>query len=767
MSPSPQYVAAARQALALYQQGLFKQALELCRPLLAQSPPQPGLINLAAMCARALGLLDEAEKHLRSAIAVAPTYATAHGNLGLVLRDADRPDEAEAAFKASLALSPDDPDTLTNLGNLYRARGRSDEAEHAYGRALKMAPQHPSALYNLGLLLAGLERLDEAEAAFRHALRIQPDQADVWNDLGNVLMDKLRFDEAEQAYDRAIALDPEGAEALFNLAILLLDSRRMNEAWAALQRCLSLQPAHANALNAMGNLLTQAGRLDDAETAYRRALGMRPDAANIHSNLGNLLVESSRIPEAEAEFRQAVALEPSFAYALGQAASCARQLLSWPQAAKDESQILESIRRGVSGVPSRIVMSLPSADAELQLRAAVLASQGTMQPFLDMPPLFNPASHPHSERIRIGYLSADFREHAVMHLLSGVLAGHDRARFRIHAYSTGPDTKDSYRQRAENSVEVFRDVRTMSDRDAASLILGDGIDILVDLTGNTKDSRPGITAARPAPVIVNWLGYPGTLGHPRLADYILGDPVATPAAQIGFFSETLAQMPHCCLPNDDRRPIGIAPTREEEGLPAGAFVFSSFNQSFKLIPETFDVWCRLLREIPESTLWMGGIPAPALGNLRKEAMARGVAADRIVLAQKKRDIGDHLSRLSLADLALDTFPYTSHSTGCDTLWAGVPLVTRAGTTFPSRIAASLLHAAGLPELVTESQEDYYRLAYALATQPEQLRAVREKLARSRLSSPLFDTARFTRDLESVYLKIWEHYESGVRLPILA
>ncbi len=766
MQPSPEYLATAQQAFSLCQKGQYQQALELAETLLALPPLQPSLFNLAAVCARSLGLPGKAEHYLRTAIELAPDYANAHANLGLVLQDAGCFDEAEAAFQMALKLDPTHQEATISLGNLYRATKQPEHAEAAYRQALGMAPENVNALYNLGLLLVELDRPDEAEAAFRQSLKIQPNQADVYIDLGNVLKDRLRHDEAEQAYRKAITLWPEYADAHFNLAILLMESRRMEMAWTSLQRCLHLQPDHANALNAMGNLLNQSGRLDEAEEAYRRALIIKPDSANHRSNLGNLLMESKRLPEAEAEFRQAFSLEPTYGYALGQAASCARQLLSWSHASSDESNILSSIELGTSGIPSRIIMFLPSASAQLQLQAALLATGDKLRPFLDKPPIFSPVNHEPSQRIRIGYLSADFREHAVMHLLRGVLETHDRARFKIHAYSMGTNTKDSYRKSVEESVEVFRDIRMMSDRDAADFIAGDGIDILVDLTGNTKDSRIGIAASRPTPIIVNWLGYPGTLGHARLADYIIGDPIATPANQAEFFSETLAQMPNCCLPNDRKRPISQVPERDDEGLPANAFVFSSFNQSFKLIPETFDVWCRLMREIPESILWMGGIPAAAIDNLRKEADVRGIDPGRIIFARRKQSIADHLGRLSLADLALDTFPYTSHSTGCDTLWAGVPLITKIGDTFSSRIAASLLHTVGLPELVTATWDEYFQLAYKLATQPEKLRFVREKLAHNRLSSPLFDTIQFTRELESLYLKMWGQYQSGIREPIL-
>lgn len=766
MSLSPEDLARARHAFALYQQGHAGQALELIEPLLRE-PPQPGLLNLAALCARALGRLERAEEFLRAALAAQPDHAPAQSNLGLVLRDAGRLDEAEQAFRKALELTPDDADAATNLGNLYRAMARPAEAERAYKNALAVAPDHVDAHYNLGLLLADAGRHDEAEAAYRQALKLRPNQADIHNDLGNTLMDQLRLDAAEHAYREAIALNPDYVDPHFNLALLFMERRRMEEAWTLLRRCVQLQPEHAGALNAMGNLLSHAGRLEEAEQAYRRALEIQPDSASVHSNLGNLLMERARFPEAEAAFRQAVALEPDYGYALGHAANCARQNLDWSHAATDEANLIAAIERGISDIPPRILMSMPAVDARLQLEATRLASRDRMRPFLDKPPVHRPPGEARDVPLRIGYLSADFREHAVMYLLGGVFELHDRAGFRIHAYSIGPDAADRHRARVTDNVEVFRDVRRMSDEEAAAAIAEDGIDILVDLTGNTKDYRPGITAARPAPVIVNWLGYPGTLGHARLADYIIGDPVATPADMAEFFSETLAQMPHCCLPNDAGRPIGPTPTREEEGLPADALVFASFNQGFKLTPEVFDIWCRLLREVPDSVLWMMAVSDVAAENLKREAGLRGVAPERIVFAQRKRENADHLARLRLADLALDSFPYTYHSSGCDLLWAGVPFVTRIGATFASRIAASLLHAVGLPELVAASWEAYFDLAHRLATRPDELAALREKLASSRLASPLFDTARFIRDLETLYARMWAQHRSGQRAPLLA
>ncbi|MFA7281351.1 MAG: glycosyltransferase, partial [Sterolibacterium sp.] len=374
---------------------------------------------------------------------------------------------------------------------------------------------------------------------------------------------------------------------------------------------------------------------------------------------------------------------------------------------------------------------------------------------LEQAPLADPASRPQRDRLRIGYLSADFFDHATMHLMAGVLAAHDRSRFAIQLYSYGPATDDDYRRQAEANAEIFRDIRNTSDVDAAALILADGVDILVDLKGYTQDARLGITARRPAPIIASWLGYPGTLGHRRLADYIIGDPVVTPFDMADQFTEAIVQMPHCYQPNDRKRAVGPCPSRAEAGLPADAFVFCSFNQTYKFNPETVDVWTKLLQQVTGSVLWLLAPGRTAEENLRREFGRRGLAPDRLVFAPRLH-LPEHLGRLQLADLALDTLPYGSHTTGSDALWGDVPMVTRTGNTFASRVGASLVTAAGLPEMVTSNWEDYSRLAVELALDRSRLATLKQKLFDQRLQSPLFDTARFTHNLEALYGKIWSN-----------
>lgn len=361
-------------------------------------------------------------------------------------------------------------------------------------------------------------------------------------------------------------------------------------------------------------------------------------------------------------------------------------------------------------------------------------------------------------RIRLGYLSNDFHQHATALLMVEMLEAHDRSRFELHAYSYGADDGRGMRQRLLPSFERFNDISAMSDLQAARTIHADGIHILVDLKGYTAGTRTALLTYRPAPLLVSFLGYPGTLGG-AVCDYLVSDAFVTPPGAAADYSEALARMPHSYQPHGCRAEIGAAPTRESAGLPATGLVLCCFNQAYKFTPAVFDIWCALLDQCPGSVLWLLR-NEQAEGNLRREAMRRGIAPHRLVFAQDLPQ-PQHLGRLQLADLVLDTLPCNAHTTASDALWAGVPLLTCAGDTFASRVAGSLLRAVGLPELVTHSLADYARLAAALLADPPRLQALRAKLARQRLGAPLFDVAGYTLDLEALYTAMWQRHSDGL------
>ena len=593
-----------------------------------------------------------------------------------------------------------------------------------------------------------------------------PDTAEDHYKLGNRLKELGRHDDAVASYQRALALNPDYAEAHNNLGISLIELNRPEEAVTSYQRALAVKPDFADFHFNVGYALNRLDRREEAVASYRNALALKPDFADAYQNLGLILGDLKCDEDAVACHQRALELKPDFVEALSSWIFACQNMCAWQHLLRESEALRQRVTAGKSGrVPPFSFLALPATDPQEQYRCAQQFAEEQYRVFLSRPPLCAGALGAERAKIRIGYLSADFHDHPTSYLLAEVIERHDRSRFEVFGYSYGPDSVHPMRRRMQAAFDIFHEFSRMSHESAARRILDDGIDILVDLKGYTKFSRPPILALRPAPVQVNWLGYPGTMGHPRLADYLIGDAIVSPLEHAAHYSEVLALMPQCYQPNDRQRIPGARPARTDTGLPADGFVFCSFNQGYKITPAIFDIWCRLLAEVPGSLLWLLQPAAAAERNLRHEAQARGVAAERLVFAPML-PLAEHLGRLQLADLALDTYPVTSHTTASDALWAGVPLVTRLGETFASRVAASILHAAGLPKLITNAPEDYYRVALELATQPGRLAQIKARLEANRLSCPLFDSERFVRDLERLFQRMWEDYGAGIRQHIV-
>ena len=712
-------------AIALMQANRHQEAYRSFERCLALLPNQPGIMINMAHLANRQGNYSAAERHSQRVLKLSPTQPEALFNLGLALRGQGRPQEAIATLQKAIANAADSAEAQNDVGLQLHELGATTEAEACLRKAIALAPAYAQAHSNLGRLLEAQGRTDEALNAFRRAIALAPDLPGAHANLGSLLNALRQFNEGESACRQAVRLDP------------------------------GLAVGYAN----LGNALLGQRRYTDAEAAYRQALSIAPQNADTCNNFGNLLQELKRYDEAAAYYRHA----GDDGSALGNAYQCAAQLCDWAHRPRDEATLQALLGKETTSIGPFGLLAIPVENAAaLQHRAGWLYAQKHFRAALAQAPLIAPNSRPTHDRLRIGYLSADFHDHATMHLLGGVLAAHDRSRFAIHLYSYGPDFKDKGRDEALNAAEVFHDLGTLSDAAAAAQIAADSIDILVDLKGYTQDARLGITALRPAPLIVSWLGYPGTLGRERLADYIIGDPIVTPPEHAAQYSESLALMPRCYQPNNRQREIGPRPSRRDAGLPDTGFVFCSFNQSYKFNPLVFGHWCDLLKRVPDSVLWLLQPALPrAMENLQREAAARGVAPTRLVFAKHETPAA-HLGRLQLADLALDTYPYGSHTTGSDALWVGVPLLTRIGETFASRVGASLLSAVDLPELIVTDWAQYTALAQTLATDPARLSALRQKLATQRLTAALFDTETFSRDLERLYERIWLQHSTAER-----
>jgi len=698
---------------------------------------------------------DDALRSLDRALALVADNVDARVNRAIALVGLRRESDALAAFDEVIAAHPDRIDALHGrAAALHRAR-RFDEALAAYDAVLAVAPKFIPSRNGRAGVLRELGRFDDALAAWNEIVAIDPTLAEVHHNAGSALYELGRAEEAVAAYDRAIALRPEYLQAMHNRAAALSRCMRFEEALATCDRMLEIDPDYAEAHHNRGSALSSLNRFKEALGAYDRALSLKPDFVASLQNRGSILAYVTRHDEAARDFARVLALDPDYPYQQGALFSSRLHCCDW----RDYESILARLTadalagKRVSD-PFPFVITTASAAAQLACAATFAADKLPAAAV----PMCNAERYGH-ERIRVAYLSADFHEHATAYLLAGVLERHDRSRFEIIGVTFGPDTGDVMRARLGAAFDRFIDVRNRTDRDIAALLRELEVDIAVDLKGYTFDSRPAIFSFRPAPIQVNYLGYPGSMGASYF-DYLIADATVVPADAHAFYSERIVTMPDSYQPNDDTRVIAAsAPTREEEGLPGQGFVFCSFNNSYKITPHVFDVWMRLLDKVPGSVLWLleGNTIAPV--NLRREAAARGIAPERLIFAPR-RDLPTHLARHRHADLFLDTLPVNAHTTASDALWAGLPVVTCAGTSFAGRVAASLLAAAGLDELVAHSLDEYEALALSLASDADKLAAVRAKLAATRDTCALFDTKRYCASLESAYVAMWQRHERG-------
>lgn len=729
----------------------------------ARLAPGDGRIgrNLALVL-QAAGRPDRAEREFLRLREREPDRPEHCFGLALAVSAQGRHDEAVGHFRAGLALAPGDVEARCNLGLACRAAGRLDEAIEAFSLAAAQAPAMAKAHGNLGGALFAAGRWAEAAAAWERALELEPGHADVRADMGVALANLGRTEEASDCFRQASALDPANPAHPYNLGRALHDLGRLDEALESYGRVLALDPGHASAHLNRGVILRRLGNAQAALAAYDRAVALAPGNANAHMSRAKALSDLGRAEEALAACRRVLDLRPQDAEAFSEAVYLRRQLCDWDGVEADEEAVRALVRSGADGVDPFIFLAISSTQAE-QLACAsrwAVDFEARAAGAGRLPPLAPCSAAGAGRPVRVGYLSADFREHPVAYLVADLLERHDRARFEVFAYSYGPDDRSSARRRLEAAVDRFADIRGVGLLAAAQRIRADGVDILVDLTGYTKHTRTDILALRPAPVQVNYLGYAGSLGA-GFADYIVADPIILPMTEQDNVAERIVHLPHSYLPSDPGRPMpGPAGGRAEWGLPEDAFVFCAFHQFYKITPAVFAVWLRLLAEVPDSVLWLLDGAAAGRDSLRRRARSAGIDPARLIFAPRV-DIAGYLARHRLADLFLDTQPYNAHGSAADALWMGLPLVTCLGTAFPGRVAAGVMRAAGLPDLVAGSLEEYGRLALDLAQDRTRLGLVRRRLEEERGRVPLFDNARFTRDLERAYDRMAGRARAGL------
>lgn len=613
------------------------------------------------------------------------------------------------------------------------------------------------ALHLLGVLEAQQNNAAEALRHFDRALKAEPRHADILTDKGRVLNGLGRHAEALQSYEKAIAVNPRHNLARLNQACTLLFLERSQEALTLFDRLLELAPDYPLALHNRAIALTDLRRYQDAVASADRALELAPDYAEALQSRGIAYEYMRRHDLATADLKAALRLNPELDYLRGNVTWSQLNCCDWEGLAESKTKIENDLHAGKHAITPFAFMAVSDSPRDQQICASLYVAH--KYPAVK-PGLADKRHAPH-DRIRVGYLSADFRDHPVSQLLAGVIESHDRAEFDVTAISYGPDDGSALRARLKSAFAHFVDVEPQNNEQIAHLIKDRGIDILVDLTGFTAHSRPGILALKPAPIQVSYLGYSGTMGAGYM-DYIIADRTLIEDADREFFTEKVVTLPDTFMANDRTRKIAERiPARADYQLPEKAFVFCAFNNSYKISNAVFDIWMRLLTRVEGSVLWLSDMNETAKHNLRRQAQSRNVDPARLIFAPRAPLNEDHLARHRLADLLLDTMPYNAHATSCDALWAGLPVLTCAGASFAARVASSLLKAVDLPELVTKTPDDYERMAFELATNPDRLAALREKLAANRLTAPLFDTMRFTRHIEAAYSAMMERRRAGL------
>lgn len=647
-----------------------------------------------------------------------------------------------AAAKVLAARHPAEPLILVVAGAAHAERAAWAEAEAAFRKALALAPDSVDAHYNLARTLQRQDRPEAAEPHYRETLRLAPAHHHAANNLAIVLREQHRAMEAHQILAKVLAAQPDFVDALVNLGVTLIHLNQPASARAALERALARDPACAEAWENLGLVLADLQLAEDSAVAYERCLALVPGNAKAWTGLGLARLDRRDTVGAIAAWDRALAVDPDCHIALGLKRFNQLRLADWSSTGAIPPPPEGKRPRGTIGSPLSFIALVD--DPALQRRIAE-ATAAQAFPAVTPVPFARPAATP--DRLRIAYLSADFNNHPVAQLMAGVFAIHDRARVEVFALAHSRDQRDPMTERIAASVDHFIDIAAMSDHAVAELARRNAFDVAIDLTGHTRGSRTGAFAHRLAPVQIAHLGYPGTVGAPFF-DYLVADAHVISPAERPHYNEHMLLMPGSFQPNDDQRPLATeALTRAQFGLPEAGFVFCCFNNIYKITAAEWDVWMGLLAEVPGSVLWLPRPGAQAEANLKREAAARGVAPERLVFAESA-DYAIYIARHGVADLFLDTFTYNAHTTASDALWGGVPVLTLAGRSFAARVAASVLHAADLPELVTTTREEYAALALALASDPARLAALKARVAAARHGSALFDTRRYTRNLET-------------------
>jgi protein O-GlcNAc transferase len=747
-----------RLALAfnLFQQKKFSEAESLFRSILSENPKNYDAAHYFGLLKAVTGEFKEASRLIRLSLNQKHTFVAYCENYVTILFQAGAYQDAIATCTETIT-SNGTTDTLQYvLGCSLSKQGKHAESIEAFDELLARCPNNAFAYNDKGVALSEIGRHEEALVSLSTALQLSPTFGDAWLNKGNALGKLNRYSEAIDSFTAAARLNQNLFFAHLGLGNVYRNLKRYDEALAAYDKALSIKPDLADAWLGRGNLSFDLKHYDEALAAYDKALSIKPDMADAWLGRGNVFFDLKRHDEACAAYDRALSIKPDLESVEGSRLHAKMYLCDWVQLEEEIGALTNSVRAGKANCePFRLLSLTDFPDDHLRCAQVWVAAKHPTT----AKAVWQDVVYKH-DKIRLGYVSADLRRHAMAVLVAELFELHDKQRFSVTAFSLGRDDGSDMRRRLAASFDRFIDCDALSDLDVAHAIADSEIDILVDLNGFTKDGRANIFAYRPAPVQVSYIGYPGTIGASYI-DYIVGDKTLFGLGDAAAYSEKLIQLPDSYLPYDSKRVISDrVSTRQEAGLPDGKAVFCCFNNSYKILPNIFHSWMRILRCVEGSVLWLLAEDQTAIANLRREAAVGTIDPDRLVFASRMEP-ADHLARHSLADLFLDTLPYNAHTTAADALWAGLPVLTQIGRTFAGRVAASLLKAIDLPELITCSPAEYEAVAVELALNKARLQGIREKLARNRLTTPLFDAPLHARHLEAAYEAMYRRYQSGL------
>jgi len=752
---NPQLQMMLQQALQSFQSGNYERSDSILRKIIKADSKNLPALHVLGLIKASQKKYQEAADLLSKAARLNPNEASIQYNLAKSLADCGSLRESIPHHKKAVELMPNNPEALLNYGITLGALTSYEDALQIFDKAIGIHPSYAEAFLNRGLILAALKRLDEANISFESAIQINPNLNEAWFNKGVVLTGLNRLDDALNAYISAIDLNPDHLDAWLNQGVVLYALKRYGEAIDSFDKVIKLNPNHFQAWFNKGASLKELQRPAEALIAYDKSIDLNANFSDVWVNKAAILHELKRFNESIESYQEALKLNPEIDWIEGDLLHTKMKVCSWDSFDESLVALVDKVRSGEKSITPFPLLSLVD-DGLLQKQCSTIYAQSKFPFNSELGPLKR--STP-KDKIRIGYFSGDFRNHAVSALTAQLFELHNKDRFEIIAFSYGPDDQSPMRGRLSKAFDQFLDVTSQSDIQIAQLARDLGIDIAIDLGGFTTDSRPGIFSYRAAPIQAGYIGYLGTLGS-NYMDYLFADRTIIPHEAEQYYSEKIVYLPSYQV-NDLNRKISEKNfSRESLGLPNDEFVFACFNNNYKILPATFNSWMNILKAVPKSVLYLYSDNPWSEANLKKEAEARGVISDRIIFGDRI-DADQYLARYRACDLFLDTAPYNAGTTASDALWAGLPVLTLIGQSFPSRVASSLLYAIGLEELVTRSQGEYESKAIELARHPKAIVKIKEKLADNRSTTTLFDTPRFAKNIEGIYLKMYDRYQANL------